>query len=80
MDLAHTNFSDLGPSKKFISIKKIYHGSLRIQNEYCSVWTPSIGEELVAKHESLNAFDKYEIAAKKYMYYQRPPVVGNVPW
>ena len=35
--------------------------------EYYSVWTPKISEQLVAKQESHNAFDRYEIAATKLL-------------
>ena len=38
---------------------------LRGYHEYRSIWTPSIGEELVAKNESHNVHDRYAIAALK---------------
>ena len=40
---------------------------MRGYHEYSLVWTARIGEELVAKHESHNAFDKYAIAATKLL-------------
>ena len=36
-------------------------------HEYHSVWTPRIREQLVAKQESHNAFDRYASAATKLL-------------
>ena len=62
--------------------KQLAMGSLRLfglrgYHEYHAIWTPTIGEELVAKHES---HDKYAIAAFKLLPGTiRPSVVGHLP-
>ena len=43
-----------------------------------AVWTPRISEELVAKHENHNAFDRYAIVAPKSLPSTiRPSLVGT---
>lgn len=53
---------------------------LRGYHEYRAIWTPTIGEELVAKHESHNVQDRYAIAALKLLPGTiHPSVVGHLP-
>ena len=49
-------------------------------HEYRSVWTPTIGEVLVAQHESHMAYDRYAIAILKLLPGTiRPSVAGHLP-
>ena len=53
---------------------------LRAYHEYRSVWTPRIGKELTAKHESNNNFNRYTITVFKTLPGTiRPSVVGHLP-
>ena len=62
------------------SVRFSFLCGLRGYHEYCSVWTPTIGEELVAKNEADNIHDRYAIAAFKLLPGTiRPSIVGHLP-
>ena len=53
---------------------------LRGYHEYRAIWTPTIGEELVAKYEIHNVHDRHAIAAFKLLPGTiHPSVVGHLP-
>jgi hypothetical protein len=62
------------------SLKFSFLCGLRGYHEYHTIWSPTIGEELVAKHESHSVQDRYAIAALKLLPGTiHPSVVGHLP-
>ena len=61
-----------------MALRYSFSCGLRGYHEYRSAWIPAIGEELVAQHESHNAYDRYTIAVLKLLPGTiRPAVVGH---
>ena len=61
-------------------LRFIFLCGLRGYHEYRSIWTPTIGEELVAKSEGHKVHDRYAIAVLKLLPGTIfPSVVGHLP-
>ena len=62
------------------SLRSSFLCGLRGYHEYHAIWTPTISEELVAKHENHNVHDRYAIATFKLLPGTiDPSVVGHLP-